>query len=104
LHAVINHAGDYEGFSANYSGAGFSDMRFKFHGMTASDFARWVATAQASAQALDRDGYLQLEQPSEHDPIRRYAKVSPGLFAAIVDRSLAGHQRIAARMTPVAAR
>lgn len=104
LHAVINHAGDYEGFSANYSGAGFSDMRFKFHGMTASDFARWVATAQASAQSLDRDGYLQLEQPSEHDPIRRYAKVSPGLFAAIVDRSLAGHQRIAARMTPVAAR
>jgi cytochrome o ubiquinol oxidase subunit 2 len=30
LHAVINQPGEYEGFSANYSGAGFSDMRFKF--------------------------------------------------------------------------
>ena len=29
----INQPGDYEGFSANYSGAGFSDMRFKFHGV-----------------------------------------------------------------------
>ena len=28
LHAVINRPGDYEGFSANYSGAGFSGMRF----------------------------------------------------------------------------
>ena len=28
LHAVINKPGDYAGFSANYSGAGFSGMRF----------------------------------------------------------------------------
>jgi cytochrome o ubiquinol oxidase subunit 2 len=104
LHAVINHAGDYDGFSANYSGAGFSDMRFKFHGMAAVDFSRWVRTARASGQSLDRDSYLQLEQPSERDPVRRYANVSPGLFATIVDRSIAGPERIAAPMTPVAAR
>jgi cytochrome o ubiquinol oxidase subunit 2 len=42
LHAVINRPGDYDGFSANYSGAGFSDMRFKFHGMSSGDFERWV--------------------------------------------------------------
>ena len=29
LHAVMNVPGDYEGFSANYSGAGFSKMRFR---------------------------------------------------------------------------
>ena len=104
LHAVINQPGEYEGFSANYSGAGFSDMRFKFHGMTAADFSRWVQTAQASGQSLDRAGYLQLEQPSEHDPVRRYAHVSPGLFDSVVDRSIARHERIAARMTPIAAR
>ena len=34
LHAVINKPGVYEGFSANYSGAGFSGMRFKFHGLS----------------------------------------------------------------------
>src|SRR4051812_44030269 len=37
MHAVINKAGEFEGFSANYSGAGFSDMRFKFHGMSPAD-------------------------------------------------------------------
>ncbi|WP_343612306.1 hypothetical protein [Novosphingobium sp.] len=30
LNAVINKPGGYEGLSANYSGAGFSHMRFKF--------------------------------------------------------------------------
>jgi cytochrome o ubiquinol oxidase subunit II len=87
LHAVINHAGDYEGFSANYSGAGFSDMRFKFHGMSEGDFARWIQTAKASGQTLDRDGYLVLERPSEHEPVRRYASVSPDLYEAIVART-----------------
>ncbi|MFX5562938.1 ubiquinol oxidase subunit II, partial [Acinetobacter baumannii] len=33
LHAVINEAGAYRGFSANYSGAGFSGMRFAFLGL-----------------------------------------------------------------------
>jgi cytochrome o ubiquinol oxidase subunit 2 len=96
LHAVINHAGDYEGFSANYSGAGFSDMRFKFHGVSRADFDRWVATAQASGQTLDREGYLRLERPSEREPVRRYAAVAPGLYDAIVDRSLTGLDRTVA--------
>jgi cytochrome o ubiquinol oxidase subunit II len=87
LHAVINHPGDYDGFSANYSGAGFSDMRFKFHGMSEGDFARWIQRAKASGQTLDRDGYLVLERPSEHESVRRYASVSPDLYEAIVART-----------------
>jgi cytochrome o ubiquinol oxidase subunit II len=88
LHAVINHRGDYDGFSANYSGAGFSDMRFKFHGMSEADFAQWVQAAKASGQTLDRKGYRVLERPSEHDPVRRYATVSPDLYEAIVARAV----------------
>ncbi len=88
LHAVINRAGDYDGFSANYSGAGFSDMRFKFHGMSDADFAQWVQAAKASGRTLDREGYLVLERPSEHDPVRRYASVSPDLYEAIVARTV----------------
>ena len=42
LHAVINQPGVFDGFSANYSGEGFSGMRFKFHGMSSADFGRWV--------------------------------------------------------------
>ena len=42
LHAVINQPGDFEGFSANYSGAGFSDMRFRFHGLSDENFDQWI--------------------------------------------------------------
>ena len=78
LHAVINRPGEYEGFSANYSGAGFSDMRFKFHGLAAADFDRWVQSAKADGSELSRDGYLQLEKPSEREPVRRYRQRRAG--------------------------
>ncbi len=91
LHAVINSTGDFDGFSANYSGAGFSDMRFKFHGLNAADFDSWVQSAKASGKSLDREGYLQLEQPSERDPVRRYASVAPELFDSIVERTVTGN-------------
>ena len=86
LHAVINHPGDFEGFSANYSGAGFSGMRFRFHGLSETDFEQWVANAKATGSALKRADYLELEQPSQRDPVRRYASVDPDLFNAILNR------------------
>lgn len=85
LHAVINEAGNFEGFSANYSGAGFSGMRFAFHGMTDADFDKWVDTSKASGGNLDRAVYLELERPSQNEPVRYFATVDPTLFDAIVN-------------------
>jgi cytochrome o ubiquinol oxidase subunit 2 len=89
LHAVINRPGEYEGFSANYSGAGFSGMHFMFFGLSAADFELWVQKARASGQALSRDAYLQLERPSEREAVRLYGTVEPGLFDAVVNRCVA---------------
>ncbi|CAH1691215.1 Cytochrome O ubiquinol oxidase subunit II [Chelatococcus asaccharovorans] len=86
LHAVINKAGAYQGFSANYSGAGFSGMHFTFRGLSDADFDAWIAQARASSDNLGRQEYLQLERPSENVPVRRYGTVDPQLFAAIVNR------------------
>ncbi|WP_295857736.1 ubiquinol oxidase subunit II [uncultured Xylophilus sp.] len=86
LHAVINAPGEYEGFSANYSGAGFSGMRFRFRGVDQAGFDRWVQQAKADGKTLGRDGYLELEKPSEREPVRRYASVAPGLYDAILNR------------------
>jgi cytochrome o ubiquinol oxidase subunit II len=86
LYAVINQPGEYEGFSANYSGAGFSGMRFKFLGMNAADFDRWVQKAKAGGKVLSRADYLQLEKPSERVPISRYRTVARDLFDAVVNR------------------
>lgn len=85
LHAVINKSGEYEGFSANYSGAGFSGMRFTFHGLSDSEFESWVALAKSNGTTLDRTAYLELERPSQNEPVRTFSSVEPGLFEAIVN-------------------
>ena len=85
LYGVINHPGEYQGFSANYSGSGFSGMRFKFHGLPQAGFDQWVAQVKSSGLALDRDGYMRLEAPSENVPAMRFAQVDGGLFSAIVN-------------------
>lgn len=86
LNAVINKPGVYDGFSANYSGAGFSHMRFKYHGVSDADFAAWVQKTRAGGGALDRAGYLALEKPTTREPARRYGAVAPELYHAILNR------------------
>jgi cytochrome o ubiquinol oxidase subunit 2 len=86
LHAVINEPGVYQGLSANYSGAGFSQMRFKFHGLSQAAFDQWVQTGQADGKTLDRAAYQALAQPSVAAPVQRFGKVDPGLYLAILHR------------------
>lgn len=86
LHAVINQAGVYEGFSANYSGDGFSHMRFQFHGLDTAGFDAWVARNRREGGTLSRAAYLALERPSERAPVTRFGQVDPQLYSAIVDR------------------
>jgi len=82
LHAVINKPGEYEGLSSNYSGDGFSHMRFKFHGVDQAGFDQWVARVKQNGTALNRDAYLKLEKPSAKEPVRYYASVEDGLYRA----------------------
>jgi len=86
LHAVVNQPGTYDGFSANYSGEGFSNMRFKFRGMSAAEFDRWAQEAKTAGSDLTRSAYLELAKPSERGPVRRYRSVASDLFGAIVNR------------------
>ncbi|AXV18058.1 ubiquinol oxidase subunit II (plasmid) [Neorhizobium sp. SOG26] len=85
LHAVINKPGEYEGISANYSGDGFSHMRFKFHGTDQDGFDQWIARVKQNGTALNRDAYLKLEKPSAKEPVRYYANVEEGLYRTILN-------------------
>jgi len=85
LHAVINRNGSYEGFSANFSGAGFSGMRFVFHGQDQSGFDQWIAAVRQNGGALDRTAYLELEKPSENVAVQHFANVDPELFDAVIN-------------------
>jgi cytochrome o ubiquinol oxidase subunit 2 len=86
LHAVINKPGNYEGFSSNYSGAGFSGMRFRFHGVSDAGFDAWVAKVRNGGGGLNRANYRQLEKPSEKVPVRYFGGVESSLFKAIVEQ------------------
>ena len=86
LQAVINAPGEFQGFSANYSGHGFSGMHFIFHGVTEEGFAQWVQKAKAGGNDLSREAYVKLAKPSENDPVTYYATVEPGLYRAILTR------------------
>jgi cytochrome o ubiquinol oxidase subunit 2 len=86
LHAVINEPGIYDGFSANYSGAGFNGMRFKFLGMAEGDFEQWLAKAKTEGEVLSRSVYQELAKPSEYNPVQYYSEVEPALYDSILNR------------------
>ena len=100
LHAVINHPGVYDGFSANYSGAGFSKMRFKFKGMVPGDFDAWVESVKATNDNLTQEAYLRLEKPSIGNPVKHFGTVSPRLYDAVISRSMANNDICFGPTTP----
>ncbi|MEM9690900.1 MAG: COX aromatic rich motif-containing protein, partial [Pseudomonadota bacterium] len=85
LNAVINEGGDYRGFSANYSGTGFSQMRFRFLGMQAGEFDAWVDEVRASTTSLDRNSYTALASPSIGDAAAYFSGIEDGLWRRILN-------------------
>ena len=85
LHGVINKPGEYKGFSANFSGSGFTDMRFKFLGLKTQDFDAWVAKARAAGGDLDLAAYDTLRQPSRAAPVHYYAAFDPHLYERVLN-------------------
>jgi len=94
LNLLAEKPGEYPGFSANFSGDGFSEMRFVVKSVSASDFNRWLEQARASGSALDDAGYAQLAKPSRAVPPTTFRSVEPKLFERIIDQTLAGPQRV----------
>lgn len=90
LHLIANEAGSYDGVSANYSGGGFSGMKFKAIAMSNYEFDQWVAKVRASSTELGVDGYQTLAQPSEKEPVAYYGKVEDQLFRHILHKYM-GH-------------
>jgi cytochrome o ubiquinol oxidase subunit II len=101
LHAVINQVGTYEGFSANYSGAGFSGMRFKFHALQEADFSSWTAKTKAAGGDLTRAAYLALAKPSQNNPVQNYSAVDSGLFDAILNECVRPGQMCLNKMVAI---
>ncbi|SEI68016.1 ubiquinol oxidase subunit II [Paraburkholderia diazotrophica] len=91
LHLLANEVGDYAGASANFSGKGFSDMKFRTLAETPEDFNAWVAKVRASTDQLNMDRYYKVAQPEEKAPVSYFSSVDPKLFNNIVARYNNGH-------------
>jgi cytochrome o ubiquinol oxidase subunit 2 len=90
LNLMADKPGVFSGLSAQFSGAGFSEMRFKVVAVPQNAFADWVAATKAKGGALDGGAYAQLVKPSKANPVTTYSAVPPGLFAAILADSAPG--------------
>jgi cytochrome o ubiquinol oxidase subunit 2 len=86
LHLIADEAGDYAGTAANFSGKGFSDMKFRTLAKSPEEFNAWVAKVRASSDNLSMDRYHTVSAPSEKDPVRYFSTVDPKLFNNIIAR------------------
>lgn len=84
LHLLADHAGTYQGISAQFSGDGFSDMKFDFVATSAGEFEDWVAASRAEGRVLDEASFLELARPVHARGPATFAQVSRGLFDHIV--------------------
>jgi len=96
LHLLTDHAGDYAGISANYSGKGFSDMKFRALAMSNADFDAWLKQVRNAPEALSMDVYTGVARPSEKVAVRYFSTVDPKLFSNIVAKYNYGNSVVGA--------
>ncbi len=80
LHLVADHPGTYQGLSANFSGDGFSGMRFNAIATDQAGFDAWVQKVRQSGQTLDKQSYAQLAKPTENVRPTYYGSVDGDIF------------------------
>ena len=90
LHLEADKPGAYRGISAQFSGSGFSDMRFAVVAVSPGQFAGWMAAKGSSGPVLDAVAYAQLAKQSQSNPAKTYRQVPPRLFEEIVSASAPG--------------
>ena len=88
LHLQADRPGTYAGLSAQFSGDGFSDMRFDTVALSGDAFAQWLASARARPDALDAPAVARLARPGVAASAATWGRVAPGLFDAILAASV----------------
>jgi cytochrome o ubiquinol oxidase subunit 2 len=84
LNLLAESPGDYPGLSTNFSGDGFSDMRFVVHTLPVSEFQSWLARVRGEGPTLNAEAYTQLAAAGGQPGATTYRSVAPGLFERIL--------------------
>ena len=87
LNLLAERPGDYPGLSANFSGDGFSDMRFLVRVVPDSEFSSWRARATDEGAVLNAAAYSLLARTPVNTLMQTYRSVDPNLFDRIVQQN-----------------
>ncbi|XBC39135.1 MAG: ubiquinol oxidase subunit II [Buchnera aphidicola (Nurudea shiraii)] len=87
LNLIANQFGTYKGISANYSGHGFSNMKFKtIVTPNISLFKSWIYKVRNSEHHLSSFlSFKKIAIPSENNIIKYYSDVKDNLFTLILE-------------------
>jgi cytochrome o ubiquinol oxidase subunit II len=87
LNLQADEPGTYQGISAQFSGPGFSDMRFRLVADSIESFASWVARVRKADGVLDSATFSELARPTTGGREMTYGSVADDPF----DRVAQGH-------------
>jgi len=107
LHLIANEKGVFEGLSANFSGDGFANMKFRWHSVDDKEFNNWIEKIKHSGNSLGREEYLQLAKAPDTEDIaakerdadvRYYSKVDNELYYRVVNGCVAQNKECNERL------
>lgn len=86
LNLIANKSMLYKGFSSNYSGNGFSDMKFNVKTVNNNiEFKKWIYKIRLMRKKLIfKKQFLKLSEPNNKYLIQYFSRVNPFLFTKIV--------------------
>jgi len=83
LNLQADKPGIYEGLSAQFSGPGFSDMRFTLRAESGEGFAAWLAQVRAESGVLNEPVLAQLVRPTRAAGELTYGSVPQDPFEMV---------------------
>lgn len=89
LNLIANTPGKYKGISSNYSGRGFSNMKFTaISVLDTKKFENWIKKAQKSPKKLNQMNIFNtISLPNENHFIEYFSDVKKNLFNEIINQT-----------------
>lgn len=85
LSLMATEPGIYEGLSSNYSGHGFSGMRFKVHATDEPTYESWLTKVANSPKRLDDATYEKLTEQTRDHPVEYFVNTDPLRFRNVIE-------------------
>jgi len=91
LNLQADRAGSYKGISAQFSGPGFSDMRFTLVADSAAAFDSWVSEVRERGGTLDSATFAELARPNKAGGELTYGSVPEDPFEMVAHGHINTH-------------